>query len=138
MIQKILIDITTTFAEGASTNGAVFLGLAGREFRLDIAQYDDFQEGEDVTYCLGEGSNVRYPERNDPRADMPLTLEDAGRFPCYIRLEAHKAADDWELGNVRVRVIADEGKAEFAALQGSRQRIWLGPQSGDILYLRSE
>ena len=136
MIQKISVDITTTFAKGASTKGAVFLGLGGREFRLDIGDHPDFEEGDDVTYVFGDESNVMFPDRNDPRTGMPLALEDALGHPVYVRLEPHRTADDWELASIRVRVTASEGAAEFAALQGPTDRIWLGQQSGTILSLR--
>ncbi len=136
MIQKISVDITTTYAEGASTRGAVFLGVAGREFRLDIGDHADFEEGDDLTYVFGDGSNVLFPERNDPRVGVALSLEDAAKHPCYIRLDAQKAVDDWELASVRVRVVATEGSLEFQGLQGSQERLWLGPQSGMILHLR--
>lgn len=136
VIQKIVVDLTTTFSEGASTRGAVYLGLGGREFRLDMAQHDDFEEGDDVTYVFGEESNVLFPERNDPRLGLPLSLEDVSRHPVYVRLEPQKKKDDWEMATVRVRVSARDGKVEFAALQGGSDRLWLGSQSGTILHLR--
>ena len=137
MIQKITVDITTTFAKGASTKGAVFLGLGGREFRLDIDDHDDFDEGDDTVYVLGEDSNVMFPARNDPRAGLPLSLADATRHPVYVRLEPHAKQDDWELANVRVRVDGTSGKLAFAALQGGTERLWLGRESGTILHLRA-
>ena len=136
MIQKISVDITTTFAAGASTKGAVYLGLGGREFRLDIDDHDDFGEGDETTYVFGEGTNVMLPERNDPRSGVPLALNDATAFPVYVRLEPAAKADDWELANVRVRVAAESGNVEFVALQGANDRIWLGRESGTILHLR--
>jgi hypothetical protein len=136
VIQKIVVDITTTFSAGASTRAPVFLGLGGREFRLDIAQHDDFEEGDDITYVFGDESNVLSPERNDPRVGLPMSLEDAATHPVYLRLEPQKKKDDWELANVRVRVVARGGNAEYAALQGSGDRLWLGSQSGTILHLR--
>lgn len=137
MIHHVAVDITTTFAEGASTDGAVYLGLGGREFRLDIGDHHDFVEGDEVTYVFGEGANVLFPERNDPRAGLPLSLEDVRRFPVYIRLEAHQKQDDWELANVRVRISASSGSVKYAALQGGTERLWLGRQSGNILHLRA-
>lgn len=136
MIQKISVDITTTFAKGASTKGAVFLGLGGREFRLDIDDHDDFDEGDETTYVFGEEANVMFPERNDPRVGVPLSLKDATDFPVYVRLEPQGKEDDWELANVRVRISAESGIVELAALQGASDRVWLGRESGTILYLR--
>ena len=137
MIQKITVELTTTFAKGASTRGAVFLGFGGREFRLDIADHDDFEEGDDTVYVLGEGGNVMFPERNDPRAGLPLSLGDSTHFPVYVRLQPHAKQDDWELASVRVRVAASGGSLEFAVLQGGTERLWLGNESGTILHLRA-
>ena len=137
MIQKITVDITTTFAKGASTKGAVFLGLGGREFRLDIDDHDDFHEGDEVSYVFGVAANVLFPDRNDPRKGLPLSLGDATRHPVYIRLEPQAKQDDWEVANVRVRVAALSGNVAFAALQGGDERLWLGRESGTILHLRA-
>ena len=136
MIQKIVVDIATTFAEGADTTAAVYLGLGGREFRMDIQDHDDFEEGDEVTYVFGEGANVLFPERNDPRLGLRLTVDDVKAFPAYLRLDPHKDKDDWEVANVRVTVHAEEGQVVLAALQAPDERLWLGRQSGNLLYLR--
>ena len=135
MIQKITVDIATTHHEGASTKGAVYLGLGGREFRLDIDDHDDFHEGDEVSYVFGVAANVLFPDRNDPRKGLPLSLGDATRHPVYIRLEPQGRQDDWEIASVSVRVAALSGEVAFAALQGPGERIWLGRESGTILYL---
>ena len=148
VVRKISIDLTTTFAQGSSTEGRVYLGLGGREFCCDIDEHADFAEGDETTYEFGEDSNVLHPERNDPRQGLPLSLEDVTRQPVYVRLDPgynrrmlsghveRDAQDDWNLGSVRVRVLASEGTATFSALDGSSDQIWLGPQSGLILHLR--
>ena len=135
MVRKISVEITTSFAKGASTDGDVFLGLGGREFRLDIADHEDFGDGDETTYEFGEGANVSHPERNDPRRGLPLELDHVTSRPVYIRLDAHDGADDWNVANVRVRVQATDGGAEYSALDGGSENIWLGKQSGSVLHL---
>lgn len=137
MIERIAVDIVTGFARGAGTAGLVFLGLGGREFRLDIAEHDDFEEGDEVTYEFGADSNVRHPDRNDPRTGCPITFEDVDAFPVYIRLEPRAADDDWHVVSVRVRAAGHDGETRrWSALDGSSDALWLGRQSGAILHLR--
>jgi hypothetical protein len=135
-VRKITIDITTSFAEGAGTEGQVFFGIGGREFRLDIDDHEDFERGDEMTYELGEGANVKDRERNDPRKGMPIDLDAVLTHPVYLRLVSHKASDDWNIANVRARVVAEEETLRFSALEGGADNIWLGPQSGSWLYLR--
>ena len=136
MIRQIFVDMVTAFSKGASTRGEVYLGLGGREFRLDLDAHHEIEEGDEVTYVFGERANVANAERNDPRKGMPLRLEDIPPFPAYIRLVPHNKSDDWNVANIRVRVVATEGGTELSALDGSTGNIWLGTQSGTMLYLR--
>ena len=135
LVRKITVEITTSFAAGAGTEGQVFLGIGGREFRLDIEEYEDFDRGDEVTYELGEDANVRFPERNDPRQGYPLTVEAVTSRPAYLRMVPHDKSDDWNLANVHVRVLAGEKQVRFGALDGPQDNIWLGPQSGTTLAL---
>ena len=135
LVRKITVEITTSYAPGAGTEGQVFLGIGGREFRLDIEAYEDFDRGDEVVYELGEDANVRFPERNDPRQGYPLTVENVGSRPVYLRLVPRDKSDDWNLANVHVRVLAGDRQVRFGALDGSSDNIWLGPQSGTTLLL---
>lgn len=136
IVRKITVDITTSFAKGAGTEGQVFLGLGGREFRLDIDSYEDFDRGDEVTYELGEDANVRFPERNDPRQGFPIGIDDVTAKPVYLRLAPHDKSDDWNLANVHVRISAGDEELRYAALDGAQENIWLGPQSGNLVHLK--
>jgi hypothetical protein len=136
LVRKITIDITTSFAKGAGTDGQAFLGLGGREFRLDIADHEDFERGDETTYELGEGSNVVKPERNDPRVGLPITLDDVLAHPVYLRLVPDDKADDWNLANIRVKIQAGHEIVRYRALEGPQENIWLGYQSGTWLHLK--
>jgi hypothetical protein len=136
LVRKIIVELHTDSDEGASTKGQVFLGLGGREFRLDIKGHDDFDQNEEAIYELGEGSNVLNSARNDPRTGMPVTIEAVTTFPAYIRLAPRKDSDDWKLALVKVVAIGGDHEVRFAALDATNEDLWLGPQSGNCLYLR--
>ena len=137
LVRKITVDITTSFAKGAGTEGQAFLGLGGREFRLDIDEHADFDRGDETTYEFGEGANVVHPERNDPRLGCPVTMEDVIAHPVYLRLVPKDRADDWNVASIRVRVQAGaHDVVRYTALDGAQDNIWLGIQSGTCLHLK--
>ncbi len=136
MIRKISVDINTSFAQGAGTNGQVYLGIGGREFRLDIADHEDFEAGDEMTYEFGDDANVMFPDRNDPRRGVIMTRAIIRTLPVYIRFQPRDGSDDWNLANVRVRVLGETGTALYSALDGNSEHVWLGPQSGLLLHLQ--
>lgn len=136
IVRKITVEVVTSYAKGAGTEGKVFLGLGGREFRLDIDSHDDFDRGDEVVYELGEGSNVCFPDRNDPRTGLPISVDAVLAHPVYIRLVPDDNADDWDLANVHVRLHAADEVIRYAALEGPNAHIWLGLQSGNCLHLQ--
>jgi hypothetical protein len=80
------VRITTGKAGGAGTDGNVYIGMCGREFRIDSA-IDDFERNTDNTYIFGAGSNVNNSFTNDPRSLYPVSVEDIEPFPAYIRFD---------------------------------------------------
>lgn len=136
-VRRIVVDIVTSFASGAGTRGEVFLGLGGREFRLTVDRDSDFEQGAEMSYQLGEDANVRDPARNDPRQGYPVRVADVLSFPVYIRMVPRGSSDDWNIEAVQVRVMpeAERRNIRFVALEGSKENIWLGSQSGTTLYL---
>ncbi|GAA3904407.1 hypothetical protein GCM10022244_13250 [Streptomyces gulbargensis] len=124
------IGTANTFAGG--TNNPVYLGIAGREFRLDTAG-SDFQAGATDTFILGSGSNVTNANVNDPTSPQ-LTEPDLDLFPVYIRLDG---TDEWCLGEATVTV---NGTHVFTnpnlAGGAANQQIWLAGQGGTVWYLR--
>lgn len=137
LVRKITVDITTSFAKGAGTEGQAFLGLGGREFRLDIEEHADFDRGDETTYEFGEGANVVHPERNDPRLGLPVSLDDVLAHPVYLRLVPKDRADDWNVASVLVKVQAGaHDVVRYSALEGPQENIWLGTQSGTCLHLK--
>ena len=135
MIRKISVQVKTGDSENSGTNGYVYLGLGGREYLLNIPGEDDFEPGDDITYVLGESSNVAHPEENDPRTCCVTCLEDLGLFPAYIRLHPRGMGDSWEMGRVHVRVLTADGECEYAGV-GEDRTLWLGWAFGLTCYLK--
>ena len=61
IITKIEIDVETGAIERAGTNGRVYLGICGREFRLDKPG-DQFRVGISDNFIIGIGSNIENPD----------------------------------------------------------------------------
>ncbi|GAA2450778.1 hypothetical protein GCM10010191_80980 [Actinomadura vinacea] len=132
-------DHTDGTLGNAIPDSKVFLGIAGREFRLARADIDDFQQYSSNLYIFGDGHNVERPEWNDPR-DPQRTLGDLHNRPVYIRFEGARAnsaadLDDWHLERVDVTVTAASGATvSYSALVGE-PTIWLGDESGCFQHL---
>lgn len=135
-IKSILAVVTTGDRTFAETDGEVFLGICGREFNLDTAA-NDFQQADlDKGFILGEGSNVLFPELNDPRSPQ-LDTNDLSAFPKYIRFEpgAELAGKGWNLERVTVTVNPGSFVFDNLALKGT-PNIWLGQNCGKFFYLK--
>jgi hypothetical protein len=101
-IIRIDVHVTTGTAGGAGTDGEVYIGIAGREFYIDIA-YDDFEQGSDRIYILGDGANIRYEDYNDP-CNPQLDTADVDRFPVYLRFEPRGDDANWNLDYIKVTI----------------------------------
>jgi hypothetical protein len=160
-ITKIKLRLKTAGRSGAGTDSLVYLGIGGREFRIESKGVDDFEPATERTYVLrkppaagppdaglGEDERpVRYPAHNDPSADYPLDSDTLDQFPLYLRYHPRIVAgmedpDTWILGEVEISiVIAGAGGAEqvvrtFAALP-ENQSLWLGVNYGTYFYFPS-
>src|SRR5689334_9844294 len=95
-VTSIAVDLVTGRGSGASSDGSVYLGLGGREFRLARSDIDDYQGGADK-YILGEGSNkIENAETSDPRQQY-IEVESLRRLPVYIRFAPYRGSvdDNW-------------------------------------------
>ncbi len=63
-LTKIEVHINTSDIEDAGTDGSVYLGICGREFRCDTSA-DDFERGSNRTYIFGVSANVRNAASNE-------------------------------------------------------------------------
>jgi hypothetical protein len=144
-VGQITATIKTGDVTNAPTSGRVYLGIGGREFRLNKPG-DQFKRGATNEFIIGDGGNV-----NNPRSanDLPfvdegtvntpaLPYDDLGLYPTYIRLEPKEEDDDWNVESVNV--IAKKYQAEtptgdsttFTDLEGN---TWLGDPFGKLLAL---
>jgi hypothetical protein len=137
-INKIEVICWTKLVNGAGTDDHVYLGLGGREFDLDTPE-DDFREGQEQTFVLGLGSNIKaaHREKNDPR-NPQLVTEDLDLFPVYIRKAGSRSGTDddaWYVERVDVIVNPGEGETFYQGLKG-RKALWLGNEMGLQFFLK--
>lgn len=149
-VGKITAAIKTGDLTNAPTDGRVYLGIGGREFRLQKPG-DQFKRGALDTFIIGDGGNIDNPRNanelpffggtvNCPR----LEFSDLLKFPAYIRLEDDEEDDkDWNVESVNVLAVKydfgapsvpPDARAYKSGLQG---HIWLGKKFGKVLHLLS-
>jgi len=145
-ISGILCQIITGNVDGAGTDGRVYLGLGGREFRLDSTA-DDYEKHSWREYILGAAPNephlaptqirVKNADRNDPRQGLPLDSDDLNRTPAYLRFEPQGASDDWDLAFAAVLVYGEQFITAYT-LPADFHNLWLGQATGKVVYLTTE
>lgn len=92
------ITVSTNTGNDATDN-SVYLGIAGREFRMDTSS-DDFEDNNSDTFTFGHNSNVSNSSDNDPR-NPALTIDDLNSNVVYIRKDG---TDDWDLSSASIVV----------------------------------
>ena len=139
IITKIEIDVETGAIERAGTNGRVYLGICGREFRLDKLG-DQFRVGILDNFIIGTGSNIKNPNGvNDiinSSNSYEIDTHILNIFPKYIRFEPQDNDDNWNVSRVELRITDDTNIVhKFNALDGNGN-IWLGKESGLFLGMK--
>jgi hypothetical protein len=145
-VTGIVCPIITGDVDGAGTDGDIYLGIGGREFRLDSRE-DDYERGSWREYVLGTApleSNLAPPQirvrnwdRNDPTLRFLLDTNDLPRTPVYIRFEPQGAYDNWNLFFAAALVYAGTFCVGYAPPETFND-LWLGQASGKVLHLTSE
>lgn len=143
-ITGILCQVVTGNINGAGTDGRVFLGIGGREFRLDSSA-DDFERGSLREYIMGRGPvepppppqiRVRNFDQNDPRVGFPLDTENLSKSPVYIRFEPESSGDNWNVSFAAALVYRNEGQFSVAFLvPPDFDNLWMGKGFGEALHL---
>jgi hypothetical protein len=143
-ITGILCQVLTGNVSGAGTDGNVYLGVAGREFRLDSSK-DDFERKSWREYIMGAGPlepnlpapqiRVTNPDKNDPRKGFPLDTDNLNRAPVYIRFEPENSDDNWNLKFAAALVYADGKFFAGYLVPQVFDNLWLGTGSGKVVYL---
>jgi hypothetical protein len=146
-ITGILCQVITGNRSNAGTDGSVYLGLGGREFRLDSSA-DDYERGSWREYVLGQGPiepnlpppqvRVLHRDENDPRLRLPLDTDHLNRTPVYIRFEPNTADDTWNLAFATALVYVQQQFLVAFLPPSGFEHLWLGKTTGKILYLTDQ
>ena len=129
-LHTIKVTITTGRDRDSGTDGDVYLGIAGREFRCDT-ESDDFEKGSKRDYIFGKHHNIRNERTNRP-SNPPLLVEDVDNFPAYIRF-SQGGNSAWALAGAIVYI--NELPDPHFESRIENNPIWLGTDSGCIYYL---
>jgi hypothetical protein len=141
-VTGILCQIITGDVDNAGTDGRVYLGLGGREFRLD-SKADDYERGSWRVYVLGQGpvdplpppqTHVTDPVLNDPRKGFPLDTVNLTRSPVYVRFEPAGNSPNWNLAFAAALVYAPQFVVAYTP-PADFDNLWLGDPAGKVLYL---
>lgn len=137
-----IVQVKTAAGRGTGTDGRIYLGVCGREFRLQNAPAD-FHSGAEPLFVLGDGATVRHPDLNDPRHPQ-LDTDMAEKYPVYIRFEPVTASDDWKVRVVCVRVEGDLSLHDPDLIKEfgtpsilSADGLWLGRNAGLACFLKA-
>jgi hypothetical protein len=135
-VTRILCQVLTENVGGAGTDGNVYLGLGGREFRLDTPA-DDFERGSWFEYIMGDGANINSSDDNDPRQEYVLDTTNLDHFPVYVRFEPQSSGDRWKVAFIAALAYRGD-PVTFAAAYYSpleQQGLWMGTRSGKVIHL---
>ncbi|MFI7690067.1 hypothetical protein ACIBQ6_13405 [Nonomuraea sp. NPDC049655] len=124
---------------GGGTDADVYLGIAGREFRLSFDNDHWLEPGDDDHFIFGIGGNTSDAKYNDP-TDPQLSIGDVldNIHNVYVRMNVRVSEyeDPWHVERVHVTVNGFQGPSvSFIALDGDSSQ-WLGYDYGLILYLK--
>jgi|SRR5215213_2491142 len=132
-ITQIKAVIHTGDRNNAGTDGTVYLGICGREFKLTRSDVDDFERSSHREYFLGNVSNVEEPRFNDPRSPQ-LDTADTDRYPVYIRFEPQGGSPNWDFDGALVTITP--GGVKLGRMgDGGGAHLWLGQNMGKFCYL---
>lgn len=138
-ITRILLKIKTANTEGANTDGGVFLGIGGREFKINTS-INDFERNLSQDIVMGENNvnppalPVMNPGGNDPRVGFAIDSSDINQSPIYIRFEPKTNEDNWHIDSLFVQVIGTDGYILSATPGSGFDNLWLGYKFGKIIY----
>ena len=130
LINELIVSILTGDFKNAGTDDRVYLGICGREFRLDNSKNNYKRNGQDYFSLGGNDPNIKNKNRNDPR-EPAIDSDDLGVYPKYIRFEGK----EWNLmfANVDVAVVGSVSTSFL--FESVPDGIWLGHKYGKIIHL---
>ena len=146
-IEQVGVTVITGNINGASTNGLVYLGIGGREFRLNKGG-NQFEKGDTDNFQIGGVAGPDSINNQNNSNDLPAvpgtanspsieysTLDD---YPTYIRFEPQNEDDNWNVQSVSVDVKESGASGATRTLSDhtGNGNIWLGKRSGLFLGLK--
>ncbi|MDS0222113.1 hypothetical protein NDI54_12210 [Haloarcula sp. S1AR25-5A] len=139
-LDGVFVSLTTGAGQYAGTDDHVYLGICGtvggREFALNVENFDDWEEGSVVTY--GFGPRAGFYGAKDPRtaADqldrMTICLPNVTHV--YLRKQGDRTTsgdDYWELQECHVNLHSPSSTRQFVSTGTARlgneygHKIWL-------------
>ena len=132
-ITRIDLEIKTGNRTGAGTDGFVYLGIGGREFRVDRPNINDLEKNTTEIFVFSPNGTVVNPTLNDPTSPYKLKTEDLDKFPRYIRFRGAGDDDNWNIEQLKVTVNPGASEKVYEALGGSNN-VWLGARNGEFFY----
>jgi hypothetical protein len=133
-INQIDLQVKTGNRTGGGTDGLVYFGIGGREFRIDQPNVNDLEPNMNQIFTFSATGNNANQSLNNPAAQYVMRTEDLSKFPKYVRFEPHGNDDNWNIETLKVVVNPGANQIEFNALNGSNH-IWLGARNGKIVYI---
>lgn len=135
-VSSITLRIQTSNRLLAGTNGRLYLGFGGREYRLNNPTLNDLERGDWNTFVLGVGATIANPVFNDPNSHLPIADSDIFNFPRYLRFEPQDSDDDWDIEGFEVFVQYVGGSNSVFTRPGlaGGNHLWLGERNSKIMY----
>ena len=138
-VTGILVQVITGDVANAGTDGNVYLGLGGREFRID-SRADDFERNSWREYVMGHGgwsgsvTPVLNPQWNDPATGSSWTRSISRGAPSTSASSPGVRARTGTSGSRR-RSCTTLSSWSRSRLPPGFDNLWLGDEMGKILYL---
>lgn len=129
-VKSIQLDLQTADTPRAGCDGHVYLGVCGREFKVNTPK-DDFERDASDEVVFGENNNVENSEVNDPRAPQLFT-EQAEQFPMYLRFDPKNSGGEWILQRAQL-AFNENLLPRYEAL--GRDTLEMGRHASQFIYL---
>lgn len=139
-ITGIFVSLTTGTGQWSGTDDHIYVGICGtvggREFALNVEDFDDFEERTTVGYSIGSGADPfggREPETAERQFEkMTICLPNVTHV--YLRKQGdrtHSGDDYWDLESCHAFLTSDDMTRTYASTGSARigneygHKIWL-------------
>jgi hypothetical protein len=133
-VNSIAIDISVGSTTTAPANITGYLGIGGREFRLNRSGVQDFVSNTTINYVLGSGANIENSGDNNPSKITDGDCDNPG-IPVYFRVEFTNT------GSIEINslsVVANFTGGTPQTYTSTLLPLKLGEASGKTIYLKKQ